>query len=61
MNKKQISRIEAEDLIRKMGVLHSEVQYKHKEMQIIFRLSNRQDFFMTYNFNNHHKNYYIVE
>jgi len=61
MNKKEISRIEAENLIKKIGVLHSEVQYKHKEMQILFRLSNQQNFFMIYNFNDHHKSYYIFE
>lgn len=61
MNKKQISRIEAENLISRIGVLHSKIQYKQKEMHILFRLSNQQNFFMTYDLNNHNKNYFIIE
>lgn len=60
-NKKQISRIEAEDLISRIGVLNSKIQYKQKEMHILFRLTNQQNFFMTYNLNTHSKNYFVVE
>ncbi len=58
---KQITRIEAEDLVKKIGVLYSEIQHKPKEMQILFRLSNKKNIFMTYNVNDHIKNYFIVE
>ena len=61
MNKKQITRIEAENLVKKIGVLNSEIQHKAKEMQILFRLSNKQNIFMTYSLNDHIKNYFIVE
>lgn len=61
MNKKKITRIEAEDLVEKIGVLKSEIQHKPREMHIILRLSNNQNIFMTYNLIDHIKNYFIVE
>ncbi len=61
MKKRQITRFEAEDLIKKMEVLYSEIQCKQKEMQILFRLSNSKQFFVIYNLSSHNKSYYIVE
>lgn len=56
---KQITRIEAENLFKKLKVVSTNIEQNQEEMQIIMNLSNNCAFMLKYNLHDHEKKYFL--